>query len=166
MTKFLFLPETTKVLAHKCINTIVKLENNLAEKEEKYGGWRRMTIKNCMDAMTTSPADYHNRVIKHGPNQTNGKYYLDKSISKMTKSSINRLQERIKTTTAERCGRNYASDAPISDYLIRKVHALVDHNHDRLCHPKLAKLGLKHWITWNCDVIDHTNIPHPLTNSG
>ena len=62
LTKFLFLPETIKALGYPCIKDIRNLQSNLQAKEEKYAGWRRMTIKNCMDTMTTSPVEGHNQV--------------------------------------------------------------------------------------------------------
>ena len=53
LTQFLLLPETKQVIGSPCVNAIIKLKNNLAAKEEKYAGYGRMHIKNCMGTMIT-----------------------------------------------------------------------------------------------------------------
>ena len=94
LTKFLLLPETKKTIGSPCVNAIIKLQNNLAAKEEKYAGYVRMRIKNCMDAMTTSPCEGQNKVIKHGPNKTNRNFHLDKSLAKIVQATLKRLRRR------------------------------------------------------------------------
>ena len=46
---------------------MIVLQGQLAADEAKYAGYFRQTVKNCHGAMTTSPVEGHNRVLKHGP---------------------------------------------------------------------------------------------------
>ena len=64
--KFLNLKETKDVLSSDCRNAVMRLQNDLAAKINKYGGFVRIAVKNCMDAMTTSPAESQNSMLKSG----------------------------------------------------------------------------------------------------
>ena len=64
--KFLNLKETKDVLSVDGRNTVVRLQNDLAAKINKYGGFVWIPVKNCMDAMTTSPAESQNSMLKSG----------------------------------------------------------------------------------------------------
>ena len=76
--KFLNLKETKAVLSEECQNAVVRLQNDLAAKINKCGGFVRIAVKNCMDAMTTSPAESQNSMIKSGLNFVSKDIYLTK----------------------------------------------------------------------------------------
>ena len=63
LTNFLLKDDNQKALTSNCLNAVHKLKENLASKEDKFAGYVRHTIKNCMDAMTTSPVESHNCVL-------------------------------------------------------------------------------------------------------
>ena len=75
---------------------MIKLQLNLSSKEEKYAGYVRMSIKNCMNAMTTSPVEGQNKVLKHGPDYVNGNFHMDKSVSKIVRAIAHRLRRRLR----------------------------------------------------------------------
>ena len=78
LLKFLNLKETKAVLSSDCRNAVVRLQNDLAAKINKYGGFVRIAVKNCMDAMTTSPAESQNSMIKSGLGFVSKKIHLTK----------------------------------------------------------------------------------------
>ena len=130
------MSDTKKVLGTKCINAIIKVQMNLLSKEEKYDGYIRMSIKNCMDAMTTSPVEGQNRVIKHGPDHVNGSFHIDKSMSKIVRAILKRLRRRLRGAKKQDSEMNNASTAPTKKDLIHKGQALVGCNHNRRSLPK------------------------------
>ena len=38
----------------------------------------------------------------------------------------------------------------------------MDRNHDRRLHLKYVQVAKNRWITWNCDAIDHMDLPLKL----
>ena len=86
--------ETQQVLSTNCLNALKKLKDNLASKEDKFAGYVQLTSKNCMDAMTTSPVESQNRVLKHGPDAIHPNTNLNRAVSKIVNSSITRLRLR------------------------------------------------------------------------
>ena len=67
LTQFLYEADTVKVIGTACRNAVIVLQGQLAADEAKYAGYFRQTVKNCHGAMTTSPVEGHNRVLKNGP---------------------------------------------------------------------------------------------------
>ena len=124
LTHFLSISETKRVLVKKCINTIIKLKINLESKEEKYAGYVRMSVKNCMDAMTTSPLEGQNTVIKHGRDYVNGNFHLDKSMSKIVRVIVKRLRRRLRGAKKEESETNDVSTAPKKKILFAKSKLL------------------------------------------
>ena len=100
--KFLNLKETKAVLSKECQNAVVRLHNDLAAKINKYGGFVRIAVKNCMDAMTTSPAESQNSMIKSGLDFVNKKIPLDKAITIIVNHTVKRLRRRCRTALAEK----------------------------------------------------------------
>jgi hypothetical protein len=56
LTSFLLKEDTGKVLSANCLNVVKELKDNLASKD-KFADYIQLPIKNCMDAMTTSPVE-------------------------------------------------------------------------------------------------------------
>ena len=119
-------------------------------------------IKNCMDAMTTSPVEGQNKVIKHSPDYVNRNFHMDKSLSKIVRAIAKRLRRKLREAKQEESQMNNASTAPTKNDLIRKGQALVDRNHDRRQHLRSAQIAKNRWMVWNCNAIDHIEVPDPL----
>ena len=100
--KFLNLKETKAVLSKECQNAVVRLQSDLAAKINKYGGFVRITVKNCMDAMTTSPAESQNSMIKSGLDFVNKNNPLDKAITRIVNHTVKRLRRRRRMALAEK----------------------------------------------------------------
>ena len=83
-----------------------------------------------MDAMTTSPVESHNRVLKHGPDSIHPNYHLNTTVSKIMNSSITRLLLRKDKAMIEIEKNNIASNSPTREFLIKKGQALVDRHYD------------------------------------
>ena len=60
LDKFVEMNETKAVLSIDCINAIKSLQKKLRSKEYKLAFYRRFSIKNCLDAMTTSSVEGNN----------------------------------------------------------------------------------------------------------
>ncbi len=50
----------------ECRNSFIMLQGVLKSKEDKIGHYWQMKIRNCMDAMTTSPVESCNKALKYG----------------------------------------------------------------------------------------------------
>ena len=148
LIKFLSLPKTKKDIGQKAINATVGLLNSIYGKESKFAGYVRLAVKNCMNAMTTSPVEGHNSVIKKCIGLSR-QLSLDAALSRLINYSMERLQERRRQATREKSQTNYASSPPTKYHLIRKGQALVDRNHDdRRCN-KSAQISPRKWLVWN-----------------
>ena len=90
------LPQTRKVLSKDCIEAVMDLQHALNSKQHKFAGYRRLYIKNYIDACTTSPVEGHNHVIKHGPDKVNRNLNLDVSLVRIMTSLQRRLEKRMK----------------------------------------------------------------------
>ena len=62
----------------------------------------------------------------------------------------------------EEAKMNNVSAAPNKKDLICKGQALVDRNHDRRSHLKSAQVTNNCWMVWNCNAIDHMEVPQAL----
>ena len=76
--KCLNLTVTKAVLSKDCQNAVVWLQSDLAAKINKCSGFVRIAVKNCMDAMTISPAESQNSMIKSGLDFVSKKFHLTK----------------------------------------------------------------------------------------
>ena len=162
LKNFLLRTDTQKTLTTDCLNAIRKLKENLASKEDKFAGYIRHTIKNCMDAMTTSPVEAHNRVLKHGPDSIHPNYHLNTTVSKIMNSSITRLRLRKDRAMIENRKNNLASNSPTRQFLIKKGQGLVDRNYDRHDFYKSVQLTPTKWISWYFDEVQKEKDRHPL----
>ena len=162
LKNFLLKDDTQKALSSNCLNAIRKLKENLASKEDKFAGYVRHTIKNCMDAMTTSPVESHNRVLKHGPEAIHPNYHLNTTVSKIMNSSITRLRLRKDRAMIETGKNNLASNSPTREFLIKKGQGLVDRNYDRRGLYKSVQLNPTKWISWYFDEVETLKDRHPL----
>ena len=160
--KLLNLKETKDVLSKDCKNAIVRLQNNLAARINKYDGFVRIAVKNCMDAMTTSPAKSQNNMLKSGLNFVSNKIPLDKAITRIVNHTVKRLRRRRCKALAEKTTKNTASRGPTRYHFIRKGQGLVDRNHDQRLHMQSAQTSPKSWMVWNCNKIDHVELEDPL----
>ena len=162
LKNFLLRTDTQKTLTTDCLNAIRKLKENLASKEDKFAGYIRHTIKNCMDAMTTAPVESHNRVLKHGPDAIHPNYHLNTTVSKIMNSSITRLRLRKDKAMIETGKNNLASNSPTRQFLIKKGQGLVDRNYDRHDFYKSVQLTPTKWISWYFDEVQKEKDRHPL----
>ena len=60
-------------------------------------------MNNCMDVMTKSPSEGHDRVPQKGPNECNGKMNLGKSLSNLITSTMICLGRRLDKATVYLC---------------------------------------------------------------
>ena len=102
LLKFLNLKETKDVLSGDCRSAVLRLQNDLAAKINKYGGFVRIAVKNCMDAMTTSPAESQNSMIKSGLDFVSKQILLDKAITRIVNHTVKRLRRRRRMALAEK----------------------------------------------------------------
>ena len=115
-----------------------------------------------MDAMTTSPVEAHNRVLKHGPDSIHPNYHLNTTVSKIMNSSITRLRLRKDRAMIEIGKNNLASNSPTRQFLIKKGQGLVDRNYDRHDFYKSVQLTPTKWISWYFDEVQKEKDRHPL----
>ena len=89
--KPLALKRTTKVLSKACINTIIKLQLDLADIIDKYGGFMRFAVKICLDTMTTTPVESQNNMLKADLTRPAETHHLDKCLSRVVRHKVKRL---------------------------------------------------------------------------
>lgn len=149
LSKFLALDETVDAIGKDCIAAVSNLQDSLRTKESELAGYHRHTVKNCMDASTTSPAEANNSAIKRGSFGINAKMNLDKSTKRLLRGVNGRLQRRRNKARREVYKTNNASRAPTKDYLIQTGQALIDQNYDNRLNCKSAQIGPEDWLVWN-----------------
>ena len=88
-------------MSNECINAIVALKTTLRNKESKFAGYQRRNIRNSLDAMTTSPVEGNNRVIKHGPFKVTSNMNLDKSTRRIVQGINSRIRLRNEAAAKE-----------------------------------------------------------------
>jgi len=155
LTEFLYETPTTRVIGTACRNAVINLQSELSSDEDKYAGYFRRTIKNSMGAMTTSPVEGHNRVLKHGPLKINAQYHLHTVMNRVIQTIRRQLTQQQNHAVRQLSRTNCASNAPTKQYLINEGQALMDRNYDQRIHVKSAQLAPKQWIAWPCFSCDH-----------
>lgn len=155
---FLKRPSVKEVLSPKCVNAIRKLQDNLETKEYKLAGYHRHSIKDCMDACTTSPVEANNNTVKHGPMRINSRFDIDRSVFKLMSGVNIRLRNRRNSALRQLGLTNKASCAPSKDYTTRRGQALIDRNHDRSRYVKRAQLGQEEWLAWQFFHLDSEDV--------
>ena len=88
-----------------------------------------MDIKDCLDAMTTSPVEGNNRVVKHGTSKISSTMNLDKAAKKLLTGINTRLRLRRNKAKRELTKTNKSSRAPTKEYLILKGQGLIDRHY-------------------------------------
>ncbi len=156
--EFLEREDTKKVLSPECIKAMIELQLSVQTKIAKLGGFRRMDRKNCMDAMTTSPAESNNNAIKHSTTTANSRKNIDGMMSDVVRGINSRLHRRRNEALRELGQNNTSSRAPTMKYITRKGQAIADQNFDNCCRKKSAQLSETEFITWNFDVVDEEEL--------
>ena len=109
---FLHRQETKKAISVQCRKAVLDLQLNLNEKKSKLAGYQRMDRRNCMEAMTTSPAESNNNFIKHFSSQVSSKTNIDNSTIQILAGILKRLIDRLADAERELGTRNKASRSP------------------------------------------------------
>ena len=86
LEKFLYEADTVQVIGTKCRNAVLNLQEELQSGEAKYAGYIQNNVKNTMGAMTTSPVEGHNRVLKNVPLKVNAQHYLHNVMTRIIKT--------------------------------------------------------------------------------
>ena len=119
---------------------------SLAVKEDTHAGYVQRSIKNCTDAMTTTPIKGQNKVIKHSPDYVNRNLHMDKSLSKIVQTTLKQLWHKLRAAKKGDVQFNNASNAPTKHDLICKGQAPVDCNHDCCLHLKSVQVAKNRWM--------------------
>jgi hypothetical protein len=151
LSKFLNRKATRSALSRDCILAIRSLQAKLKSKEFKLAGYLRMDIKDCLDAMTTSPVEGNNRVVKHGTSKISSTMNLDKAAKKLLIGINTRLRLRRNKAKRELTKTNKSSRAPTKEYLILKGQGLIDRHYDERHNLQSAQLDVDRWIVWDFD---------------
>ncbi len=80
---FLTNRRTCRDLSEVCCQAVVELQENLCSKEAKLGNHFCLFLRNCMDAMTTSPVESCNHSVKHGSFAVHSNMKLDMTCAKI-----------------------------------------------------------------------------------
>ena len=154
LTQFLYEADTVKVIGTACRNAVIVLQGQLAADEAKYAGYFRQTVKNCHGAMTTSPVEGHNRVLKHGPLKINANYHLHTVMHRIIQTIRRQLTQGQNRAVRQLSKTNCASNAPTKKYVINEGQALMDRNYDQRMHVKSVRTSPTSWVAWlpfSCD---------------
>ncbi len=95
-------------ISFECRNTCVMLKEILKSKRDNLGNHWRMKIKNCMDAMTTSPLESSNKALKYGLYLIHSTMNVDSTCRRVLNGANSRIQQR-RNNAKKKCCLNYHS---------------------------------------------------------
>ncbi len=82
---------TCRDLSELCCLAVVELQENLRSKEAKLGNHFHLILRNCMNAMTTSPVESCNYLVKHGSFSVHSNMNLDITCAKVLDGANTRI---------------------------------------------------------------------------
>ena len=139
---------TVRDLSEKCREMAVELQEIMKTKESKLANYKRMEIRNCMDAMTTSPVESCNSALKHGSHAVHSNMNLETTCKKTLDGIHNKIQRRRNAAEREIARRNNSSRGTTKNDVIKKGQGLIDAESDRRHKYCCAQLDEKTWIVW------------------
>ncbi len=146
---FLTNRRTCRDLSQSCRQAVLELQENLRSKEAKLGNHFRLFLRNCMDAMTTSPVESCNHSVKHGSFSVHSNMNLDMTCAKILDGANTRIQRRRNAAEREMAKFNHASRGITKDVLITKGQRLVDREHDDRLKYCCVQIDADNFIVWN-----------------
>ena len=124
---------TINAIGTKAVEAIKSLQEKIKGKEQYLAYYIRKGIYMCLDAMTTSPVESMNEVIKHGTNAVDSNMNLSRSLTTIAGSVDDRYQAFYEQSCRDLGRTNRASQAPIADDMNKKCQYMLDYNFDREC---------------------------------
>jgi len=145
------MEETVNDLGHECIESVLKLQMNLRAKESKIGNHFRMNIRNCMDALTTSPVESSNNSLKNGRYAINSNMHLNKSVKRMLDGINDRLSRKRHKAQRDINKKPLWSLSHTGEVLINKAEGLLISEFDARHSIKSVQINPTTFLTWNFD---------------
>ncbi len=105
---FLLNWQACQDLTELCCQAVVELQENLCSKEAKLGYDFHLFLRNGMDAMTTSPVESCNHLMKHGSILDHSNMNLDMTCAKVLDGANMRIQHRRNAAELEMSTFNHA----------------------------------------------------------
>ena len=149
MTEILNEESTVKKIGKECTDAALDLQQILKGKEIYLARYCRVGLHMSMDAMTTSPVESMNNLIKHGPKSINSNMNLSRAVKTATSAIDERFDDHHNQAVREMGIINRASQAPTKRAIERKAQYMIDINFDRRTTVKCVQTAPETWLAWN-----------------
>lgn len=163
LSQVLELQETVDAVGQPCVNAVKELQMSLMAKERYLAHHIRRKIPMCLQAMTTSPVESMNKIVKYGQHKLDSNMNLSTGVRNFTKGVDERILGHDAEAQREMGMNNRASQAPTKYDIIRKAQLLMDIQYDSRKHMKCAQTEEEEWICWNFYVEEDMTILFPWT---
>lgn len=148
ITAWIGSPENKEIIGDELCHAIEQFQANLMCKEAYLAQYRRKNITMCADAMTTSPVESMNDLLKRKQKITSN-YNMSKSIEHIVVNNNLRYGDRVNESFMQMNRTVLSSKSPTKDDVHQRCTNMMDYFHDK-CHKlKCVQLSEFQWQCWS-----------------
>lgn len=140
-------PTTKEIIGEDLHHALEQFQHNLMGKEEYLAQYVRKNITMCADAMTTSPTESMNDLIKR-KQKVNSNYNMSKSIERIVVCNNMRYEDSVNQSYMQLNRTVLSSKSVTKDNVHQRCTHMMDFLHDK-CH-KLKCVQLLGKFEWQC----------------
>lgn len=149
MNEILNEKKTIREIGKEAVDGALSLQRNLMSKEKYFARHCRMGIHMSMEAMTTSPVESMNDLIKNGEKGVTSNMNLSRSVATTTDVINERIADYKNEKYRDLDKVNLASQASTRNHVSRKAQYLIDISFDGKEYVKCAQLEEEKWVCWD-----------------
>ena len=141
-------PTTKEIIGEDLRHALEQFQHSLMGKEEYLAQYVRKNITMCADAMTTSPTESMNDLIKR-KQKVNSNYNMSKSIERIVVCNNMRYEDSVNQSYMQLNRTVLSSKSVTKDDVHQRCTHMMDFLHDK-CHKlKCVQLGEFEWQCWS-----------------
>ena len=139
---------TVSALGIDLVNKVKLFQANLIGKEDKLAQYHRKEITMCADAMTTSPVESMNDLIKN-KQKISSNFNLSKSVERIVVDQTFRYEKNCDQMRMQMNRTVLSSRSPTKHDVTSRCQHMIDFLHDKSAYLKCAHVDDNTWICWN-----------------
>lgn len=161
LTQWVRNPSIVDKIGQPCVDAILSFQSTMKRKEKYLANYLRKTIPMSMDAMTTSPVESMNNLIKNKM-QLDPNMNLSQALPLMLSKNNERIKAHLTNFIASLQQTTLASASPTKQSISTRCQLVLDQLFDRRHHVKCVQESDALWTCWNfADVKCNDNVLSP-----
>jgi len=138
----------SNVLGQDLVDALNKFQMSLISKQSYLAQYIRKEIYMCANAMTTSPVESMNDLIKNKQN-INSRLNLSNTVGRIITDHKTRFSDHVNKEFMQMNRTLLSSQAPTKDHIQTKCQHMIDYLHDTSHRQKCIQTNEREWLCWD-----------------